>query len=830
LTSPRRRRTIGRLYLTAPTPPGEYLVKSRQSLSVAITFAFLCSMAPVGAEVVLVPSPHTSLTKTRQLLDALDVRVMLSLDFQQAAGLDERGELRHRQGLVESRLYTKTATRSKNWMEIAIFQGAGEGYDLALYRPADGGPGDGDFDAVVERTKRLLNREKSYGSSEPVVGYEMFQLGYIEADRALSLLKALGYNTIEFSLSSKSKDREKIFESVTGKSKKLPWIIKVVNATKTSLLEENPEGKASTRAAAKTGKNLQGAPMLGGSHLHSTTGGAPEERLLLVYDRNEPEKLEEVVNLLQSHIDVGAQQIVIEALVIEINRTNLQDIGVDFTASKKNASGSFQPTGRTRVGTFTFSRDSFTDFANFRATMEALTERGDAEVLSSPSVLVLNDRQARIQVGRQIPFSKTTTVSTTSTNQIKGIEYFPVGIVLNLRPRIDRKRSEVTLQIETIISSIATESETALGSVELAPIVENRLVESYVRVGDGTPFIIGGLLSTNEQETRKGIPGLSSIPYLGLLFSRQRVETERREVIVVITPHIVPQDTRNFSYLIPKDSDIFDRFDYTLFRNAYRVRDDEVWDLSFIRESSVLQSIRRRLQLRAMEDVMLQRQEPFKTILEGDIPGEDVLVRRMLGDIVGKLDFGREIDLDKLFFFESTEEGNLSDRGFTGLLESVREAPQRAVILTYDASAEPLKGRSFGYPVAVVTDTIVPTDDDGYAAFLRQANVVDGDEQPLKWSIVLANEDHVKHLQQSLILKRVLKLNSKLPQTLQAFQPGLQVLFPSREDMSRRYHLIDGEVAQLFYETSASQYYPAFERIFNRRVSEIEAELEGGRR
>ena len=56
-------------------------------------------------------------------------------------------------------------------MEIAIFQGAGEGYDLALYRPADGGPGDGDFDAVVERTKRLLNREKSYGSSEPVVGY-----------------------------------------------------------------------------------------------------------------------------------------------------------------------------------------------------------------------------------------------------------------------------------------------------------------------------------------------------------------------------------------------------------------------------------------------------------------------------------------------------------------------------------------------------------------------------------------------------------------------------------------------------------------------------------
>ena len=139
----------------------------------------------------------------------------------------------------------------------------------------------------------------------------MFQLGYIESDRALSVLKALGYNTVEFSLSSKSKNREKIFDSVSAKSKKLPWVVKVVNATKTSLLQADPGGKSSSRASSKSGKALEGAPMLGGSHLHSTTGGAPEERLLIVYDRNEPEKLEELVNLLQSHIDVAAQQIVI---------------------------------------------------------------------------------------------------------------------------------------------------------------------------------------------------------------------------------------------------------------------------------------------------------------------------------------------------------------------------------------------------------------------------------------------------------------------------------------------------------------------------------------
>ena len=386
------------------------------------------------------------------------------------------------------------------------------------------------------------------------------------------------------------------------------------------------------------------------------------------------------------------------------------------------------------------------------------------------------------------------------------------------------------MQIETIISSIATESEATVASVEVAPIVDNRLVESYVRVADGTPFIIGGLLSTNEQKSRKGLPGLSSIPYLGLLFSRHHVEIVRREVIVVITPHIVPRDARSFSYLIPKDSDIFDRFDYTLFRNAYRVRDDDVWDLRFIQESHVLLKILSNVQRRASEDVMLQRKEPFQTLLEGNIPGEEVLVRRMLGDIVAKLDVGREIDLEKVFFFEATGDDNLVDRSFTDVLETVLAAPERAVMLTYDAHSEPRQGRPFSYPSAVVTDTIVPTGDQEFAAFLSLVNPVDEEERPLQWTIVLANDGDIQHLQHTLILKRLLELNSKLPLTLQAFQPGLQVLFPSREDMARRYHLIDRAVAQLFYETAPSQYYPAFERIFNQTVGQVEAELGGGRR
>ncbi|SVD52911.1 uncharacterized protein METZ01_LOCUS405765, partial [marine metagenome] len=273
------------------------------------------------------------------------------------------------------------------------------------------------------------------------------------------------------------------------------------------------------------------------------------------------------------------------------------------------------------LGTFLFSKNSFTDFISFKASLEALAESGRADVLSSPSVLVLNDRQARIQVGRQIPVVRT---AATTATVVRGIEYFPIGIVLNLRPRIDPSGLEVTLQIETIISSISPESaalvETgAFSDIEFSPIVDNRVVETFVRVADGTPFIIGGLMSTNEQTTRVGVPLLVDLPLLGRLFSRERTEREHREVIVVITPHIVPREESSFSYLIPKDADIFDRFDYRLFRNAYRGRDDDVWDLKFIQESQALRDLVSKVTHHAGQDMLLQRREPFRTLLAGDI-------------------------------------------------------------------------------------------------------------------------------------------------------------------------------------------------------------------
>ena len=147
------------------------------------------------------------------------------------------------------------------------------------------------------------------------------------------------------------------------------------------------------------------------------------------------------------------------------------------------------------------------------------------------------------------------------------------------------------------------------------------------------------------------------------------------------------------------------------------------------------------------------------------------------------------------------------------------------MLLTYKAQPQPDGDSPFSYPVATLRDTLVPTEERAFMRFLREVNPDDPDSGPLEWTIVLANDNDVRQLQKVLILKRVLELNSKLPLTLEAFRPGLQILFPTREDMRNRYHLIDGDVAALFYETSPNQYYPAFERIFNRTLNQIEAAL-----
>ena len=106
---------------------------------------------------------------------------------------------------------------------------------------------------------------------------------------------------------------------------------------------------------------------------------------------------------------------------------------------------------------------------------------------------------------------------------------------------------------------------------------------------------------------------------------------------------------------------------------------------------------------------------------------------------------------------------------------------------------------------------------------LWDLNIYDDQARAQEWAIVLADEDDVERLRKVLILKLVLALNENMPLTLQAFRPGVQILFPTREDMRNRYHLIDREAAQLFYETKYP--YQVTQRVLNATLSRVKEEL-----
>jgi hypothetical protein len=253
-----------------------------------------------------------------------------------------------------------------------------------------------------------------------------------------------------------------------------------------------------------------------------------------------------------------------------------------------------------------------------------------------------------------------------------------------------------------------------------------------------------------------------------------------------------------------------------------------VWDLRFIRENQKLKSLVNRVEKYVAIDLTVRRQEPFLSLMEGHIAGEEVLVRRMVYEIIEQLHFGDDIDLDKVLFFEAPSAGNrerrFMDRRLDDVLNVALKKPENVFVLTYDARSIEDDGYVFTVPLGAASDTVVA--ESAQKTLLWDLNVYDDQDQPKQWAITLGNVRDLQRLRQVLILKQVLELNKNLPLTLESFRPGVQLLFPSREDMRSRYHVIDHEVAQLFYETTF--FYQASERVFNRMARRVDHLLGSG--
>lgn len=165
--------------------------------------------------------------------------------------------------------------------------------------------------------------------------------------------------------------------------------------------------------------------------------------------------------------------------------------------------------------------------------LSAMEKLGKTKILSNPKVLVIQNEDANINVGSQLPVPKT------DTEGNRTIEWKDVGILLQVRPKVTSD-GRVFMKLKIEKSAAGETVQTTEGEMFS---IERRGAETKVLVGDGETSVIGGIFQQNDARTDFGVPGLSKLPLVGWLFKSKSVTTGRKELLIFLTPRIVDRAT-----------------------------------------------------------------------------------------------------------------------------------------------------------------------------------------------------------------------------------------------------------------------------------------------
>lgn len=286
----------------------------------------------------------------------------------------------------------------------------------------------------------------------------------------------------------------------------------------------------------------------------------------------EPQLMREIESAIQQ-LDIRREQVLIEAAIIEVSGDDADQLGIQWAlgdlssgiglisfsnvgaslasiaagylsngstgAASAIASGSNGGSGATlALGNFSNSRKAY------GALIQALNTNTKSNLLSTPSIVTMDNEEAYIVVGQNVPFV-TGSVSTTSTgvaNPYTTVERKDVGVTLKVIPHIG-ENGTVRLEVEQEVSAVQDKGQ----ATDL--ITSKRAIKTSVLAEHGQTVVLGGLISDNRTLSRQGLPGLSSIPYVGRLFRADSNSNEKRNLLVFIHPTIVgdANDVRRIS-------------------------------------------------------------------------------------------------------------------------------------------------------------------------------------------------------------------------------------------------------------------------------------------
>lgn len=280
--------------------------------------------------------------------------------------------------------------------------------------------------------------------------------------------------------------------------------------------------------------------MLGTRQIHVN------ERLNALVVRETPEKLALARKLLDAN-DRGPAEVEIQLEVLEVNRTRLENLGVQMAAETYAVTLGlpWRATPLSRVGDVA-GRATLTVAPDPTLILNLAKSDSDTKTLATPTVRVLDRQKARVLIGERRPFqisSVSSNTGTTDPGTAPGtitetrVEFRDVGLKLSLAPIIS-PAGDVTVELQFEISSVGAPIPGVSDGALLVPI-NTRNLDTFIRVKDGETRLLGGLIQDTASEERTRVPILGDLPLIGRLFRNKDWSKTRTDVLISLTPRIV---------------------------------------------------------------------------------------------------------------------------------------------------------------------------------------------------------------------------------------------------------------------------------------------------
>jgi general secretion pathway protein D len=277
--------------------------------------------------------------------------------------------------------------------------------------------------------------------------------------------------------------------------------------------------------------------------------GDPNINALIIYAS--PADYQTILSALRK-IDIAPLQVLIEATIAEVTLTGSFEYGLQWffrgLEANANVEGSriFDIIGEGLTGwegTFTYGIAT----QNVRVALTALSQQTDVRIISSPQIMVRDNQPARIQIGDQVPVLTQQAVSTITPGApvVNSVQYIDAGVILEVTPHVNAN-GLVSLDIA---QQISTPVRTETSDID-SPSIQQRMIETSVAVQSGNVVALGGLIADRESKGGTGLPALRRIPILGSLFGTKGRDSQRTELLVLLTPRVIrdSQDAQELTY------------------------------------------------------------------------------------------------------------------------------------------------------------------------------------------------------------------------------------------------------------------------------------------